>query len=222
MYRHWPTLLDGLEICPIQLPGRENRLRESPHETYEAMAHDVISAIEAYLDRPFGLFGHCGSALSSYEIAVQLARRGGPLPTCVFVSSQVAPQDGPFGSYLTMDDRALADEVRRLFLELGGAPPRDDLVELSVGVMRADVNANARYRKAQPTSLPCRISAIGWNADRNVPADLMTGWSHCGQTSFHVLNGGHFSFLTAPDELRAVLLAGMDLAGGAASRRPLG
>ena len=210
MYRQWPAQLDGLEICPIQLPGRENRLREPPHETYQALAADVIGAIEPYLDRPFGFFGHCGSALSSYEIAVQLAGRGGPLPTCVFVSSQVAPQDGPYGTYLDMDDIALAEEVRRLIRLMGGEP-REDLVEVCLEVMRADVNANARYRMAEPYRLPCRISAIGWREDVNVRAGLMTGWVDCGDTVYRLLSGGHFTFLEAPEDLRAVLLRDMDL-----------
>lgn len=211
MYRQWPAAIDGLEIIPVQLPGRENRLRERPHETYEALAADVIDAIEPHLDRPFGFFGHCGSALSSYEIAVQLAARGGPLPTCVFVSSQVAPQDGPYGTYIDMDDVELREEVRRLIRAMGGGEPTDELLELCLRVMRADVDANARYRMAAPTPLPCRVSAIGWRDDTNVPADLMPGWRHCGRTEFHLLPGSHFTFLQAPGELRAVLLAGMEL-----------
>jgi surfactin synthase thioesterase subunit len=222
MYRHWPAAVGGLEICPIQLPGRENRLREPPHETYEELAADVIEAIEPYLDRPFGFFGHCGSALSSYEIAVQLTARGGPLPTCVFASSQVAPQDGPYGSYLTMDDVELAEEVRRLIRFFGGEP-REDLVQLSLRVMRADVGANAKYRMAQAVRLPCRVSAIGWKDDTNVRAGLMTGWRDCGRTVFRLLDGSHFTFLEAPADLREVLLADMDLpavAGDAGAAPP--
>lgn len=211
MYRQWPATLGDLEICPIQLPGRENRLRERPHATYQQLAAEVIDAIEPYLDRPFGFFGHCGSALSSYEIAVQLTRRGGPIPTCVFASSQVAPQDGPYGTYLTMDDVELAEEVRQLIRQMGGGEPREDLVALCLKVMRADVDANAKYRMIKAVRLPCRVSAIGWQDDTNVRAELMPGWRDCGQTIFRLLNGSHFTFLTAPDELCAVLLADMDL-----------
>jgi surfactin synthase thioesterase subunit len=210
MYRQWPGRLGGLEICAIQLPGRENRLRERPHETYQALAADVIEAIEPFLDRPFGFFGHCGSALSGYEIAAQLTRRGGPTPTCVFVSSEVAPQDGPYGSFLAMDDRELAGQVRRLFRQMG-REPQDDLVELCLSVMRADVDANARYRMPEPLRLPCRVSAIGWKDDVDIKADQMTGWRECGQTVFRLLNGSHFTFLQAPADLRAVLLADMGL-----------
>ena len=211
MYRQWPKTIGGLEIIPVQPPGRENRLREPAFETYEELAAAVIEVLEPHLDRPFGFFGHCGSALSSYEVAVQLAARGGPLPTCVFASSQVAPHEGPYGSYITMDDDELREEVRRLIRVMGGAEPREDLVSLSLRVMRADVNANKSYRMATPVRLPCRISAIGWADDTNVPARLMPGWRDCGQTVFRLLPGSHFDFLSAPQALREVLLADMGL-----------
>jgi surfactin synthase thioesterase subunit len=210
MYRRWPALVDGLELVPIQLPGRENRLREPAYPTYEETAAGVIEAIRPYLDRPFGFFGHCGSALSSYEIAVQLAAAGDALPRCVFVSSQVAPQDGPYGTYLTMDDEQLAGEVGRL-IEFMGGTPRPDLVAMCLRVMRADVDANARYRPAEPVRLPCRVSALGWAEDTNVPAGLMTGWELCGRTVFHLVPGSQFTFLDAPPLLLAVLRADLDL-----------
>jgi surfactin synthase thioesterase subunit len=208
MYRRWPAATGGLEIVPIQLPGRENRLREPAYATYQDTAAGVIAAIGPYLDRPFGFFGHCGSALSAYEVAVQLAEAGGPLPACVFASAQVAPQDGPYGSYLGMDDTELAMEVADLIRFMGGQP-RDDLVALCLRVMRADVDANARYAMDKPVRVPCRISALGWQDDTNVPARLMSGWTDCGQAVFHLLDGSHFTFLEAPPQLLAVLRADM-------------
>jgi surfactin synthase thioesterase subunit len=204
MYRRWPRFLDDVELVAIQLPGRENRMRERPHETYQALAADVISALDGYLDRPFGFFGHCGSALSSYEIAVQLCAAGGPQPACVFASSQVAPQDGPYGTYLSMNDAELGVEVARLIRYMGG-DPRPDLVELCLGVMRADVDANARYVMPEPVRLPCRVSAIGWRDDVNIRPDQMTGWTECGQTVTRLLEGDHFAFLSCPPDLQAVL-----------------
>ena len=211
MYRNWPREYHGLEIVPIQLPGRENRLRESPHATYQELAADVIGAVEPYLDRPFGFFGHCGSALSAYEVAVQLVASGRPAPTSVFVSSQVAPQDGPYGTYLTMDETEMAEEVRRLIRFMGGGDPPDDLLVLLTGVMRADVAANARYVVPAPVRLPGRISALGWKDDTNVPAGLMPGWADCGETVFHLLDGSHFTFLQATTQLLDVLRADMEL-----------
>lgn len=212
MYRRWPRFIGGLEVCPVQLPGRENRMREAPSRTYEELAADLIPALEPHLDRPFGFFGHCGSALSAYETAVQLERAGGPAPACVFASSQVAPHEGPYGSYLTMNDEQLADELRVLIRRMGG-DPLPQLVELCLEVMRADVAANARYRMSEPVRLRARLVALGWDADTNVPHRLMTGWEKCSERpAFEVLAGAHFQFLDAPDDLRATFARYLDVA----------
>jgi surfactin synthase thioesterase subunit len=200
MYRHWPDLVSDIGICPIQLPGRENRLREEPYHSYEQLADDLSEALLPYLDRPFGFFGHCGSALPAYETTVRLVQRGLPVPACLFVSSQVAPHRGPHGRFLHMTDDELAEEVRTLIIELGGTP-RPDMVELSLGVLRADVEANKRYRPELPVWLPCPISALGWSRDAEVDPASMAGWSECGRTTFRVLDGPHYGFIAAPQAL---------------------
>ncbi|MER7047182.1 thioesterase II family protein [Streptomyces jumonjinensis] len=206
MYRHWPSSAEGVEICPVQLPGRENRMREPAYSTYESMADDLSEALLPYLDRPYGLFGHCGSALAAYETAVRLVEKGYPAPTRVFVSSEAAPQDGPYGRFLEMTDDELAAELRQLVAELGGTL-EPSLLALYLGVLRNDVDMNKRYHVAEPVRLPCPITAIGWTGDTGIPPSLMSGWPACGETAFELLDGGHYRFIEAPEELMAVLVA---------------
>ncbi|MGW0936760.1 thioesterase II family protein [Streptomyces sp. NPDC002666] len=206
MYRKWPRFLGDVEIVPVQPPGRENRFREEPYKTYEALADDLVEVLLPYLDRPFGLFGHCGSALPGYETAVRLQERGYPAPARLFVSSQIAPHDGPHGRFLEMTDAELADEVHTLIVELGGKP-RPDLVELSLEILRADVETNKRYHPAAPVRLPCPITALGWDQDAEVDHRLMGSWTDCGETTFRVLEGPHYRFMEAPTELMDTLLA---------------
>lgn len=203
MYRQWPQFIGAIEICAVQLPGRENRLREQPHASYEAMADDLAEALLPYLDRPYGLFGHCGSALGAYETAVRISQRGHRLPTRVFVSSQLAPQDGPGGRFLTMSEDELLEELGRLVVKLGGKPVRS-LLELSLGVLCADLDANRRYHVPDPTYLPCPLTAIGWRGDREVEHTLMTGWPRCGETTVELLDGEHYTFTEAPERLMAL------------------
>ena len=208
MYRKWPRFLGDVEVCPVQLPGRENRLGEEPYATYEELADDLAEVLRPYLNRPFALFGHCGSALPGYETAVRLAERGYPAPVRLFVSSQVAPHQGPAGRFLEMTDDELAEEVAGLIVALGGKP-RPSLVDLSLSILRADVEANKRYRPARPARLSSPITALGWSEDGEVEHATMAGWSDCGETTFPVLPGSHYRFRDAPAELVEVLRGGM-------------
>jgi surfactin synthase thioesterase subunit len=200
MFRQWPRHLGDVEICPVQLPGRENRIGEAPYSSYEQLADDLVDALAPYLDRPFAFFGHCGSALPGYEATVRLAERGLPAPARLFVSSQVAPHRGPHGRFLQMTDDELGAEVRALIRELGG-DPRPDLVALSLSILRADVETNKRYRKDAPVRVDCPITALGWSDDVEVDYRLMDSWADCGDTTFRLLTGPHYRFMEAPEEL---------------------
>jgi surfactin synthase thioesterase subunit len=210
MYRHWPEFIGRLEVCPIQLPGRENRFHEPTYASYEQLAGEMNEALLPYMDRPFAFFGHCGSALPSYEASFQLVQRGGPSPAHLFISSQVAPHQGPYGRFLDLNDHELAAEIELLMRKMGGTP-LPDIIELNTGIMRADLEANRRYIQSQPVQLPFPITAIGWNGDKEVDPSLLSGWEEYGETSFKVLDGDHHQFLEAPLELISVIAEAMRL-----------
>ncbi|MCI3928706.1 thioesterase II family protein [Streptomyces sp. AN091965] len=218
MYNKWPDRVGPAEVCRIQLPGRENRVREEHFGTYEALAADLAPALLPHLDRPFGFFGHCGGALAAFATAHRLAELGMPVPDVLFMSSQVAPHQGPYGRYLTMDETGLRGELERL-TRVMGAEPVPDLIDLGLGVMNADLAANRAYRTPEPVVLPTRVRPLGWHDDQEVAPERMTGWEECapaGWCARTVLPGDHHAFLRAPEPLVDVLAA--DLADAVAAR----
>jgi surfactin synthase thioesterase subunit len=217
MYRRWPDEFEGIELCPVQLPGRENRLREPVPETYQELGTALSEALLPYLDRPYAFFGHCSAALAAYETTLQLADRGAPPPARLYVSSEVAPQDGPYGRHLGMDDAGLTGELTTLITELGGTPS-PTFVDLTLGVLRADIEVNRRYRIVWPRRVPCPITAIGWQGDVGMEPHLMAGWSACGDTDQVDFGGGHYSFIDGPGYLLRVLADGLDVHAARSSR----
>ncbi|MFF9479386.1 thioesterase II family protein [Streptomyces sp. NPDC014733] len=217
MYNKWPDRIGDIEICRIQPPGRENRLREPHYGTYDALAEQVVEALLPHFDRPFAFFGHCGGALPGFATALLLARSGLPTPRTLFISSQVAPHVGPFGRFLRMSNAELAVELAELTKAMGGAPT-PDMIQMSLRVLRADVTANQEYHLARPVTLPCDVRVLGWRDDQEIRPDQMGEWSayaDAGKYTETVLEGGHHAFLDAPDELLA------ELAGALRATEPL-
>ena len=200
-YHTWPRYIGPAEVCPLQPPGRENRIREPHYGTYAVLADSLIEALLPYLDRPFAFIGHCGGALPGVETSLRLASRGLPTPARVFVSSQVAPQDGPYGRFLWMTDEELIHELEVLVIQLGGQP-NPSLVDLGLDLIRKDVAANRNYHYDEPPRLPGGITAIGWSRDEEVAPGLMGGWRQCSADVREViLDGEHHAFMSAPQAL---------------------
>lgn len=225
MFHGWPRTIGRTEVCPIQPPGRENRLREESHASYEDFASDLIDSLLPYLDRPFELFAHCNSVYVAVEVVRQLQRRGLPQPTRLIASSMVPPGLMPYGSILDVPEDGL-DAVVADLMRGRGFEPDPELVELALDSMVADVRA---YRRYQPDHgrMPCPITVLGWTQDHEVPPTLLTGWDGYADTETRLLVGSHWSFLAFPDELREALttwgVVGSGVAGpGTHTRRVAG
>lgn len=220
MFRNWPERMGPVEVLPLQLPARENRMREPHFGGYERLASDVAEGVADYLDRPYGVFGHCGGALPAFETVLRIGERGLRPPDRCFVSSQVAPQDGPYGRFLGLDTEGLRTELLDLLSALGSDNPSEDLLELFLEVLEADLEANRRYRKEAAGQAPCPLTAIGWEGDVEVPHELMGGWSAWAETDKQVLEGTHYTFLEAPEGLQSLLEKGLAGGAGAPPARP--
>ncbi|WP_217206278.1 thioesterase II family protein [Streptomyces sp. AC550_RSS872] len=210
MYARWPSNVGPAEVCPVQPPGRENRLSEPHFGTFENYAEQAIKQLQPYLDRPFAFFGHCSSALAAFATAAQLERAGLPTPSRLFVSSQVAPHEPPYGRFLSMGDDELAMEVTTLAKSMG-SQLTPELLDLGLSVMKADIRAHKAYQLPAPLPLPGGVTAIGWDSDDEVRPELMAGWRAYGDdVRFITVRGAHHTFLNAPLALMAELARDME------------
>ncbi|TNH22698.1 thioesterase [Micromonospora orduensis] len=218
MFNKWPRSIDGVEVCPIQFPARENRIREPHYETYERLVEELVEALPPYLDRPFIFFGHCAGALPAFETARLLADLGLPTPVQVVVSAQVGPQHCPRDRWLDLNETELRAELAALTRRRGGEPHPLHL-DLTMDVLRRDLDANRVYHRAEAVTIPSGIVVLHWSDDVEVRAAELTGWAdYATDVSFTTLPGGHYEFLSGPTALLD-LLVGAFGAVAAAERR---
>ena len=93
VFREWAERVPKeVEVCAVQLPGHENRYRETPHAQVEPVVDVLIEAFANRLDLPFAFFGHSLGALVAFVCARQLRRQHNRLPVHLFVSGRSAPQ----------------------------------------------------------------------------------------------------------------------------------
>ncbi|MFE5475625.1 thioesterase II family protein [Nocardia sp. NPDC056541] len=211
MFAQWPRRIGGIEICPIQLPGRENRIGDQHFGSYEQLAVDLTEALKPWLTVPFAVFGHCSGALPAFETVVRIEELGLPSPKMLFVSGQVAPHDCPFDRLLDLDEDGLRAELSEV-IRSRGAVARPALVDAALTVLRNDLAATRGYRRFPPVRLGCGITAIHWDRDAEIERYQLDGWLRYSDTCRMIeLSGGHYDVLSAPDSLlRAVSAWGKD------------
>jgi medium-chain acyl-[acyl-carrier-protein] hydrolase len=186
-----------IDICPVQLPGREGRITELPFTSVSAIASEAASALLPFLDIPFAFFGHSLGAVIAYEVTQQLRSAGKPQPGLLFVSARRAPQV-PYRGATTWH---LPDaDFRNRLRQLDGTPEavleNDELMELMFPVLRADFQCDEMYSHSHAHELiDCPIVAFGGARDRETLSSDLVAWAGVTRGGFHVqrvFDAGHF------------------------------
>jgi surfactin synthase thioesterase subunit len=222
VFRRWPDRIDAVEICLVQLPGRENRMREAAIGDMGELSAALASALEPLLDVPYAFFGHCLGGRIAYATALACLDRGLPAPRQTFASSCLAPHHGGrFGPFRPeMTDEEFLAVLRQGCLDRGETPPDDELLRISLRVLRTDVGLSCDYVPSGPEGHSLSVTTIGWQDDADVRPDQMADWSGYGPLRHVVLPGDEHTFRTAPQELLNVLADGLHAPGGYAGTAP--
>jgi medium-chain acyl-[acyl-carrier-protein] hydrolase len=217
VYRPWiaPLGRAGVAVCPVQLPGRENRFTERPHSRLDRLLDALAEQLMPHLDRPFALFGHSMGALVAFGLTRALRALGGPLPVHLSVSGRIAPdvRDSRRRLHDLPDDELLA-ELRAL----GGIPPElvamRELMAIQLPLIRADLALNETYEHNDEAPLPVQITAFGGDADPKVDAAELQAWERqtCAAFRMRILPGGHFFVSSALGRLLPELMADLAVA----------
>jgi len=198
-YRGWagsPGALPDVEVCPVQLPGREGRLREAPFERPELLVQALADALQPYFrDLPFVFFGHSMGAMLSFELARELRRRGQALPLHLFVSGRRAPQEPDHDEPIhELPEPEFIEKIR----ELNGTPEEvlqhAELMKLLIPVLRADFSVNETYVYKEEEPFEIGISSFGGLGDKEVSREQAAAWKdHTrGRFRLRMLPGDHF------------------------------
>ena len=147
-FSSWKNFLPpSLDICPIQLPGRENRFREAPFTQIRPIAENLARELEPYLDRPYILYGYSLGALVAFELARQLRRQNADPPVSLYALARPAPHLAQTKHPLRQlpDDIFVAELTRRY----NGMSPLilqdQELMQLLLPTLRADFTALETY-----------------------------------------------------------------------------
>ncbi len=205
IYRKWSSAVPrDIEVCPVQLPGREERIGEAPFTRTEPLIEALAEALVPYLDLPFAFFGHSMGALIAYETIHRLRQTRGLDPAHLLVSGRRAPHIPPDpDSSANLTDREFVAKLHNL----KGTPPQvlenRELMGLLLPVMRADFKVNNFHTPLTRPPLDCPVTIFGGLEDEEGSGAKLEDWKEVtrGRCRLKMFPGDHFYVVRHSDEL---------------------
>lgn len=194
-YRDWQAMLGPqIEVCAVQLPGREARFGEPFITDINDLLPPLVHAASDLFDLPLHLFGYSLGAGIAHKFATYCDTfypnvRIVSLTAC---ASSAAPEHRLCSS--TMNDEQFMDYI----MGLGGLPDEvaanPGLRAIALRTLRSDftLSESINLADSDPVSLP--TLAIGGDADPSVPVSGLQAWSSktTGNCFHQVFPGDHF------------------------------
>ncbi|MBT3153773.1 thioesterase [Streptomyces sp. CHD11] len=220
-----PYLPRGVELAPVQLPGRGPRIDEPVPYALEPLADALLDALRGELDLPYVLFGHSFGAVVAYELTRRIERQHGlRAPAALVVSAHRAPHVPLGRERLTgSGDRRLAAWLHRT----GGLPgellEHPEFLRDLLRAVRADLEIAERYLLPGPVPVRCPLVVLAGADDDVCAPSAAEPWAGYGAPPprTRVVPGGHSYPRTHPEstlaavtgELRRLGLPGLGAEG---------
>lgn len=196
IYKEWGGLLPSsvAHQC-VQLPGRQQRLREPAFTEMPALLEALREAVAAEVDgRPYAFFGHCMGAQLAYRLAAMLERDGVQAPLLIAASGW-APEG--FRTPTMEHSRLPEAQLRQWIVDLGSLPAEvmhdEELLAVVIPTLRADL-AVCATADDRGEKVGCPVVSYGGRVDPLMFPGAMASWA--GRTASYLGNsefpGGHF------------------------------
>lgn len=215
-FRGWADgLPESVEVCAVQLPGREDRIEEPPRCDLSRLVAELTPAVRKLLDRPIAFFGHSLGATIAHEVARRLGSTG---PVHFFVSACAAPggRTAPSNVHL-LPDHLFAQAVRRLSEAPSATLQDPEWRRVYLPILRADLGLAASHLHLPGRQLDCPITAFAGLADEVVAEGELAAWAGQTSSTFRLRRfpGDHFFIRSSRALVLSAIAEGLGVEGAA-------
>ncbi len=217
VYNSWgESLEEGIEVCAIQFPGREDRLGEKPFDHYLDLVKAIAEVIDPLLNCPIAFYSHSAGAGIGLELARYLRKEKGIQPVKFIVGGWRSPHlVSPFKFldaiqddevYLDKNIPNIVNHLRSLEIP-ESVLQNKELIEEMLPALRADILLGKRYRYYEDEPLNCALTALAGKDDSVFSPEQVKQWKKhtSGEFRFKMVNGSHLFCRDNKEELLEIL-----------------
>ncbi len=219
IYREWQQdFPDNIEVCPVQLPGRENRMEEPAINDIDTLVSCLALNLKPFLDLPFAFFGHSLGALIAFELTRYLRKHNLPQPIHLFASAYPDPRvpsrslnnllyelkqkninffdlNQSVINGLSKEQLATLSTILREngLVDYSDERMNQDIINVLLPIFINDMSLAKQYHYKQEPPLDLPISVFLGQQDTWVPPDDLQGWATHSAVicEFQSFNSGH-------------------------------
>lgn len=212
IFADWQSALGPkIAVLPVQLPGRERRIRDPRITDMAALAAELDEHLGPHMDAPYVLYGHSMGGLVAWNLTRLRAERARRLPEALLIGAANPPHLPPVSTTLRGLSR---DRLIQWLLDTGGMSPMvlkyPDWVEAAASLVRDDFDLcnshrHADHRGAAP--LPVPIHGFAGRSDTVVGAETVRGWLEHSERpgTLYTVPGGHLFIRESADRFLNLL-----------------
>lgn len=194
VYNSWKkSFADIVNVCPVQLPGREDRILEKPYKNMEQLVADVVSELCNWCNKKIYLLGHSMGGKIAYETAKKIEEKKKKVEMLIVSGSRVPHIPEPNPIYHLPDSRFISslekfEGIPESILE------NRELLAFFLPMLRADFEMNETYYTKKTICLNCPIIAMGGSLDEEANEEEISLWQKytSGKFEYRIFEGGHF------------------------------
>lgn len=192
-FRNWQSVLpDNIKVCAIQLPGREERIKEKPYLDMEILADDLSNVILKKRN-DYIMFGHSMGTKILYEVERRLENKGKSAKLAIISAGRV-PHITETNPIYNLPQQKFKEGV----IKFNGMPKEilenKDLFEFFIPVLRADFTLDESYTSKNFSVLNSPIFALWGTNDKSADLEEILKWRQYTNSDFceQSFEGEHF------------------------------
>lgn len=198
VYANWrKTIAPSIELIPVELAGRGQRIAEPFYKSFEHAVEDAYAIVTSQAgDSDYALFGHSMGAHISYELTHKMIESGKKPPLHLFASGRRAPHTQRESDKIM--HKLSESEFKEELLKLNGTPKElfehPELLELIIPILRNDYRILEVYGSS-PEREPLNIPFTIFNGDKDeLNEEEVEGWKRHStlKCTYHTFDGDHF------------------------------
>lgn len=191
----YENLSDDIGVYPIQLPGRENRMAETPLRNLQEVSEKIVDEIKYYIDLPYVFIGHSMGGLIAYEVTRILQEKGYDLPLGIIISATVPPDKLALAEHISnLSDKEFCTRI----IGYEDINPKilkyKEFYKYFLPVLKSDFTMVETYNLPEKQVINTKIIVLGGFEDDYVPVNYLGDWCNYSSSpiDLKLYQGNHF------------------------------